>query len=202
MVIDVISLCAPGYLHFAPHTLPCLPIPILCTVCLRHWGKIDAGEGLSRSILSSVLVGQHSWAAEAFPMGDTAQLGSAHSHIAFFSLFWPWCEDHGDWSLGGPGQVWCEELRDEEQTGQVVVNEEIVLLVIRIREAFVQNLQVLTSAGDPGDADVQEHDGILAFSFFLIGSCLIKNKLKKSCSSKVNTQVQASFLGQQFYLVF
>lgn len=85
-----------------------------------------------------------------------------------------------------------------------MVNEEIVLLVIQIGEAFVKNLQ-FTSAGDPGDADVKEHDRVLAFSFFfffLIGSCLIKSKLKKYCSSKVNTQVQASFLGQQFYPAF
>lgn len=40
------------------------------------------------------------------------------------------------------------------------------LLVIQMGEAFVQNLQVLTSAGRPGDADVKGHDGILAFSFF------------------------------------
>lgn len=46
-----------------------------------------------------------------------------------------------------------------------MVNEEMVLLVIQIGEAFVQNLQ-FTSAGDPGDADVKEHGRVLAFSFF------------------------------------
>lgn len=48
---------------------------------------------------------------------------------------------------------------------QDMVNKEIVLLVIQMGETFVQNLHVLTSAGDPGDADVKERGGILAFSF-------------------------------------
>lgn len=68
--------------------------------------------------------------------------------------------------MGCPGQDWFEELRNEEQIVQAVVNEEIVLLVIQMGESFVQKLQVPTSAGDPGGADVEEHDGVLAFSFF------------------------------------
>lgn len=46
-----------------------------------------------------------------------------------------------------------------------MVNEKIVLLVIQIGEAFVQNLEFM-SPGDPGDADVKDHNGVLTFSFF------------------------------------
>lgn len=191
----------PRISHFVPHTLPCLPIPILCTVCLRHWGKIDAGEGLSRSILSSVLVGQHSWAAEAFPTGDTAQLGSAHSHIAFFSLFWPWCEDRGDWSLGGPGQVWCEELRWRvNRTGRGKWGNSSA--GNSNQRGFCAKFTSSDKCWWPRGCWCARTWWNFGLFIFLIGSCLIKNKLKKSCSSKVNTQVQASFLGQQFYLVF
>lgn len=83
-------LC-PRISHLVPHTLPCLPIPILCTLCPRGglmvgrvWGcqcsPLSLGDSMAQLLESSPPVTLPSWAL--------------HTHI--FSFFLPWCEDHRD----------------------------------------------------------------------------------------------------------
>lgn len=96
-------------------------------------------------------------------MCDTPQLGSLHWTLDFSG-----CSGLGVSTTGI--KAWIAQNRtgvrsQEVKSKQDMVNKEIVLLVIQMGETFVQNLHVLTSAGDPGDADVKERGGILAFSF-------------------------------------
>lgn len=96
-------IMCPRISHFVQHTLHCLYISILCTVCLafgndkhhRQW-KIYHGDGLSRSVVSSILVVEYNWVVNAFHVYETPQLVAVDVtllSIGVFRLFWSWCED-------------------------------------------------------------------------------------------------------------
>lgn len=106
MVIDVISFCAPGYLIFTTH----LALPFHshsehdvseASVLGEGW---RAGSELIPSLLCPCGTAQLGWGGLVpHPLCDTAQLGSAHSHL-------PGCSALG-WTM------WIKAWDAQDRTG-------------------------------------------------------------------------------------